>query len=202
VRVPLATRHRKHAEPAGDGHRGFGTPSGLVELYSETLAAHGYPALPEFEEPRISPRSRPDLAADFPLVLTCAKALRFCESQHRNIASLRRGNPDPLVEIHPDAASARGIGVGDWVRISTPNGSVRARARLNAGLDPGVVCGQHGWWQGCEELGLPAFPVLGPGSANLNGILSQGPSDPMGGSAPLRASLCQVTILGRRAPEE
>ncbi|MDX6555680.1 MAG: hypothetical protein QOD86_1875 [Miltoncostaeaceae bacterium] len=196
VRVPLETRHRKYAAPAGEGHRGFGTPSGLVELYSEALAERGYPPLPEFEEPRISPRSRPDLAAEFPLILTSAKALRFCESQHRNVASLRRGNPDPQVEIHPEAASARGIGAGDWVRLSTPNGSVKARARLNASLDPGVVCGQHGWWQGCEELGLPAFPLLGPDSANLNGILSQGPSDPISGSSPLRSSVCQVSILG------
>jgi anaerobic selenocysteine-containing dehydrogenase len=200
VRLPLETRHRKHAEPAGQGYRGFGTPSGLVELFSEAFADAGHAPLPEFEEPRISPRSRPDLAAEFPLILTSAKALRFCESQHRNVASLRRGNPDPQVELHPDAAAARGIGAGDWVRISTPNGSVTARARLNAGLDPGVVCGQHGWWQGCEELGLPAYPPLGPGSANLNGVLSQGPSDPISGSSPLRASVCEVTILGG-APE-
>jgi anaerobic selenocysteine-containing dehydrogenase len=197
VRVPLATEHRKYAARDGDVPRGFSTPSGRVELYSEALAEHGHPALPAFEEPRVSPRSRPDLAAEFPLVLTSAKSLRFCESQHRNVASLRRGQPDPQVEIHPDTAGTRGIGAGDWVRLITPHGGIRARAKLNGSLDPQVVCGQHGWWQGCDELGLPGYPLLGPDSANLNGVLRQGPSDPVSGSAPLRSWVCDVEVLER-----
>ncbi|HET8758530.1 MAG TPA: molybdopterin-dependent oxidoreductase [Solirubrobacteraceae bacterium] len=192
IRLALTTRHRKHAELRDGIPVGFRTPSGKVELLSETLADHGYPALPTFTEPAISPRSRPDLAARYPLVLTCAKSVRFAESQHRQIAMLRRAAPDPRVELHPDAAAARAIAAGDWVRIMTPNGSVRARARLNSSLDPGVVCGQHGWWQECAELGLPGYAPYGPDSANLNLILRQTPSDPVSGSAPLRASLCEV----------
>jgi len=186
VSLPLPTHHLKHES------LGFRTPTGLVELYSEALAEHGYPALPTFEEPPLSPASRPDLVATYPLVLTCAKSLRFCETQHRQIAELRRAVPDPQVELHPDTATARGIAAGDWVRISTPHGSVRARAKLNATMDPGVVCAQHGWWQGCEELGIPATDPYEPDGVNLNLVLSQTPSDPISGSSPLRASLCQV----------
>jgi len=192
IRLPLATRHHKHAQLRDGIPGGFRTPSGKVELLSETLADHGYPALPTFTEPAISPRSRPDLAGRYPLVLTCAKSVRFAESQHRQIATLRRATPDPQVELHPDAAASRAIGAGDWVRIATPNRAVRARARLNSSLDPGVVCGQHGWWQGCSELGLPGYPPYGPDSANLNLILRQTPGDPVSGSSPLRASLCEV----------
>jgi anaerobic selenocysteine-containing dehydrogenase len=194
VRVPVTTRHRKYAELVDGVPRGFATPSGKVELFSERFAAHGYPPLPEYAEPGISPRSRPDLAERFPLVLTCAKSLWFCETQHRNVASLRRAAPDPVVELHPDAAAARGIAAKDWVLIETPLGSVRARAKLNAKLDPQVVCGQHGWWQagGAEH---PGYPPVGPGSANLNLVLSQTPSDPVGGSSPLRASLCEIRPL-------
>jgi anaerobic selenocysteine-containing dehydrogenase len=195
IRVPLSTRYRKYADPDGDAPHGFRTPSRKVELYSEVLADHGYPPLPEFEEPPTSPRSRPDLARRYPLILTCAKSLRFCESQHRNVASLRRAAPDPQIELHPDTALARGIAAGHWVRIDTPHGSVRARARLNGGLDPGVVCGQHGWWQACTELGLPGYPPYGPDSANLNLVLRQGPSDPVGGNSPLRSSVCEVAPL-------
>src|SRR5262249_58774815 len=61
-----------------------------------------------------------------------------------------------------------------------------------ATLHPGVVCGQHGWWQPASELGQPGYPAFGEGSANLNLVLSQGPSDPISGSSPLRASLCEV----------
>ncbi len=192
VRVPLTTRHRKYAELNGDGPRGFRTPSRKVELYSEVLLDHGYPPLPEFEEPRTSPISRPDLAERFPLILTCAKSLWFCETQHRNVASLRSRVPDPQVELHPATARERGIAADDWVRLETPHGTVRARAKFNASLDPQVVCGQHGWWQACAELGLPDYPPYGPGSANLNLVLRQGPSDPISGSSPLRASVCNI----------
>jgi anaerobic selenocysteine-containing dehydrogenase len=189
VRVPLTTRHRKYAGT------GFATPSGKVELYSPTLAAHGYDPLPAFVEPAISPRSRPDLAERFPLVLSCAKSLFFCETQHRQVAALRKSAPDPVVELHPRAAESRGIGAGDWVSLETPLGSVRARAKLNASLDPDVVFGQHGWWQACEELGLPGYPAYGTGSANLNLVLPQTPSDPISGSAPMRAGVCEIRRL-------
>jgi anaerobic selenocysteine-containing dehydrogenase len=194
VRVPLKTRHRKYAEMDGGGPRGFATPSRKIELYSEVMVDHGYPPLPEFEEPSTSPRSRPELAQRFPLILTCAKSLWFCETQHRNLAGLRRAAQDPQVEVHPDTAQARGITAGDWVRLDTPHGSVRARVRFNASLDPAVVCGQHGWWQACAELGLPGYPPYGPDSANLNLVLRQRPSDPVSGSSPLRASVCNLTL--------
>ena len=193
VRVPVETRHRKYAE-AGDGGvpRGFATPTGMVELYAERFVDVGQPPVPTFTEPGLSPRSRPDLAARFPLVLTCAKSLHFCETQHRQVAALRRHVPDPLVELHPHTAGGRGIAEGDWVEITTPLGSVRARAAFNDTLAPDVVSGQHGWVEPCEELGLPGFPAFGPGSANLNLVLSQTPSDPVSGSSPLRAQICEI----------
>jgi anaerobic selenocysteine-containing dehydrogenase len=195
ISLPLTTRHRKYAETDDGVPRGFATPSRRVELFSEQLADHGYPPLPQFEEPRTSPRSRPDLAERFPLVLTCAKSLWFSETQHRQVATLRKRVPDPQVELHPDTAAGRGIAAGDWIRIVTPLGSIRSRAKFNASLDPQVVCGQHGWWQACDELGLPGYPPFGPGSANLNAVLDQGPSDPVSGSSPLRSSVCDVVPL-------
>lgn len=184
--LDLPTAHRKHEV------RGFRTPTGLIELYSQDMAEHGQPPLPTFAEPPLSPRSRPDLVAKYPLVLTCAKSLRYCESQHRQVAELRRAAPDPQVEVHPATAAARGIEGGDWVRITTPNGAVTARAKLNAGLEPGVVCAQHGWSQGCDELDLPSSDPFALGGVNLNLVLRQTPSDPVSGSSPLRASICEV----------
>jgi len=196
MRVPLTTRYRKYTDS------GFATPSHKVELYSATLAAHGYEPLPAFEEPLVSPRSRPDLADRYPLVLSCAKSLFFCETQHRQVAALRKSAPDPQLEIHPSTAESRGITAGDWVSLDTPGGSVRARAKLNASLDPQVVFAQHGWWQACNELGLPGYPPYGPDSANLNLVLSQTPSDPISGSSPMRAGVCDVSpMLAAARPE-
>jgi len=69
----------------------------------------------------------------------------FCQTQHRALPSLRKRALYPEVELHPAAARARGIAAGEWVRIETPEGSMRARARLNDSLDPRVVVGEHGW---------------------------------------------------------
>jgi anaerobic selenocysteine-containing dehydrogenase len=196
IRVPLETDHRKYATAGDDGvPAGFATPTGRIDLYVEGLLDVGQPPLPTFTEPALSPRSRPDLAHEFPLVLTCAKALHFCETQHHQVASLRRHVPDPQAELHPDTAAARHIAEGDWVEIRTPKGGVRARASFNDTLPPNVVSGQHGWFEPCEELDLPGFPPFGPGSANLNLVLSQTPSDPISGSSPLRAQMCEIARL-------
>jgi anaerobic selenocysteine-containing dehydrogenase len=192
VRVKLQTRHRKFADTI-DGHaKGFATPTGKIELYSEAVLEQGYPPMPEFQEPLVGPVSRPDLLADFPLILTSAKNTLFCESQHRGLPSLRRLAVDPEVELHPASAAARGIAAGDWVRIETPEGSVRARARMNESLAPNVVCGQHGWWQACPEIGAPGYDPFSPDGANFNLIIGDDAVDPISGSVPHRAYLCQV----------
>ncbi|HET9496643.1 MAG TPA: molybdopterin-dependent oxidoreductase [Chloroflexia bacterium] len=192
VRAPVQTRYRKFAEQKDGVPVGFATPTRKIELYSETMLEHGYPPLPEYEEPLVSPVSRPDLAERFPLVLTCAKHTLYCETQHRALPSLRRLAPEPEVELHPSAAAERGISPGDWVHIETPKGSVRARAKLNDTLDPNVVCGQHGWWQACPDLGLPGYDPFGPDGANYNLIIGNEAIDPVSGSVPHRAYLCQV----------
>jgi len=203
VRLPLVTLHRKYAVPGDNGRpAGFDTPTGCIELFVENFAEIGQPPVPTFTEPALSPRSRPDLADKFPLVLTGSKSLHYCESQHRQVAGLRRHVPDPQVEVHPDTAAALGVAEGDWVEIRTPKGAVRARAIFDDSLAPNVVSGQHGWFSPCEELDLPGFPPFGPGSANLNLVLSQTPSDPISGSSPLRAQVCELSLedsAGRRS---
>jgi len=193
VRVALQTRHAKYAETDANGTlRGFATPSRRIELYSQTFLDHGYAPLPDFEEPQIGPTARPDLAARFPLILTCAKPTVFCQTQHRALPSLRRRALDPEVELHPSAAVTRGIVPGDWVSIETPEGSVRARARLNDEIDPRVVVGEHGWWQACAAIGAPGYDPFGPGGANLNLIIGRTALDPVSGTASHRAYLCEI----------
>jgi anaerobic selenocysteine-containing dehydrogenase len=194
VRVPQHTRYRKFAEQEDGVPRGFNTPTRKAELYSETMLEHGYPPLPEYEEPLISPLSRPELTGRYPLILTCAKHSLFCESQHRALPSLRRQAMDPEVELHPVTAAERGIRPGDWVSVETPEGSIRARARLNDSLEPRVVCSQHGWWQACPDIGAPGYDPFGPDGANLNLIIGNGAIDPISGSVPHRAYLCQIRL--------
>lgn len=192
VRVSQPPHYRKFADDVSGVPRGFKTPTHNIELYSEAMLEHGYPPLPEFEEPRMSLVSRPDLAERYPLILTCAKNGLFCETQHRALPSLRRKSMEPEVELHPSAAAARGIRTGDWVSIETPEGSIRARAVLDEHLDPRVVCGQHGWWQACPEIDAPGYDPFSSAGANLNLIIGNEAIDPISGSVPHRAYLCQV----------
>jgi len=164
----------------------------LVQLRRPVQAPRG-----EARSGRRSPsrRSAPAHGRTSPAAThSCSRAPRLCASPS---PSTGRSPPAPhharpTGRDPPDAVAERAIAAGDWVRIVTANGAVRGRARLNSSLDPGVVCGQHGWWQGCAELGLPGYPPYGPHSANLNLILRQTPGDPVSGSSPLRASLYEV----------
>jgi len=192
VRVPLETRYRKYAEEKDGVAAGFATPTRKIELYSETFLAHGFPPLPVHEEPLVGPVSRPELIERFPLILTCAKSTQFCQTQHRALPSLRRRARDPEVELHPATARERGIAADGWVVIETPEGRICARARFNETLDPSVVCGQHGWWQACPEIGAPGYDPFGTGGANFNLIIGNDAIDPMSGSVPHRAYLCEV----------
>ena len=187
VQLPLETRYRKYRES------GFATPSGRIEIYSAQLLDIGQPPLPDFVEPAQSPRSRPELKEAFPLVLTSAKWVQFCHSQQRSLPMLRQRMPHPLVEIHPETAAGQGIAAGDWVAITSPVGTMRARARLNASLDRSVVCAQFGWWQSCPELGLAGFA---DGDANFNSLIDHRACDPVSGSLALRSGLCRVEKLG------
>ena len=70
----------------------------------DTLEIHGtrngYSAMPDFVEPPIGPVARPDLAASFPLILTCAKPSLFCQTQHRALPSLRKRALHPEIELN------------------------------------------------------------------------------------------------------
>ena len=62
--VTAPTEYRKHLK------EGFRTPSGKIELASGYMEMLGYDPLPYAEEPPESPISSPELAQEYPLVLT------------------------------------------------------------------------------------------------------------------------------------
>jgi anaerobic selenocysteine-containing dehydrogenase len=170
VSLPAPVRYRKYRQS------GFATPSGRVEFYSEALRGAGQDPLPNFV-PQAIPRE-----PRFPLTLTTAKWPQYCHSQQRGLPLLRRRMPDPLVEIHPDTAAARGIRDGDWVNLSTALASIRARARLDRHLAPEVVCAQYGWWQ---------FP---DGAGDANRLFDGEHYDPVAGSNSLRYCPCELSV--------
>ena len=196
VRVPLQTRYRKYAGTGRNDAPGFNTPSKKVEIYSEVLLRHGYSALPEFVETGMGAVGRPNLVEEFPLILTSVKSPQYLGSQGRAIPALRRIEPDPRVELHPNTAKARGIQNGDWVSLLTPHGQLRLKAHFSANLHPKVVVATHGWWQSNSALSLPGYEAIDGDGANLNAVFANETIDPMSGAAPHKSYACQIVRHG------
>ena len=169
-------------------NHGFATMSGKFEFCLKNPNIFGIDPLPTYREPSLSPLSSPEMSKDFPLILSAGRALRnFFHSEGRQIPLLRRGNPDPLVEIHPDTAAALGISNKDWVWIETKAGRVRMRAKLFDGIAPDVVNAQPGWWFPEDEP-----PEYGWKKSSVNLLFGQTEYDPDNGAESLRSALCRV----------
>jgi anaerobic selenocysteine-containing dehydrogenase len=194
-RRPRADCSYAEPDPATGEPKGFPTPTRKVELYAVPFAEQGQPPLPVYVEPALSPVSQPAVAAEFPLVLTNAKRPQYLHSQHRGLARLRKSLPHPTAELHPATAAELGIADGDWVALETPSGSVRVQAHLMAAILPGVVCTSHGWWQGCEPLGLPPLDPFSAAGANVNLLVHNDRHDPISGGTPHRSTLCRLRKL-------
>jgi len=181
VKVPF--KYRKYET------QGFKTPTGRIELYSTQFERMGYAPLPFYEEPPESPISRPDVAKEYPLVLTTgARISYFFNSEHRQVEKLRKASRDPMVDIHPETAARYNIKKGDWIWIETRRGRMRQRARITSGIDPRVIAAEHGWWFPEE----PA-PEYGVWKSNVNLLTdNQPPYDPAMGTYQLRGLLCRI----------
>lgn len=169
---------------------GFGTPTGKVELYSTVMEKNGYDPLPCHREPGESPYSTPELAREYPLVLTTGgRSPYFFHSQYRQIPWLRQLQPYPVMQIHPDTARDLKIADGDWAWIETPRGKIKQKAHVTPGIDPRVVIVQASWWY--PDMPAPEHGIF---VSNANVLTSTDPPfDPAMGSSSLRALLCRVS---------
>jgi anaerobic selenocysteine-containing dehydrogenase len=181
IKVPF--KYRKYE------NGGFNTPTRKIELYSTRFEQMGYDPLPSYQEPPESPLATPDVAKDYPLVLTTgARISHFFNSEHRQIETLRKAHRYPIVEIHPQTAAPLGIQNGDWVVIETRRGRIRQKAKLTTGIDPRVIHAEHGWWY--PEMSDPEHGVW---MSNVNVLTdNQPPYDPAMGTYQLRGLLCRI----------
>ena len=185
LRITTPMQFRKYKES------GFRTPTGGVEVFSKALSDVGQAALPTWTDPEaLFPAEDED--GPFPLTLTNAKLRHFCQSQHRGLPSLRRISPDPFGEVHPETAREHGIENADWMIVETSVGRVRVKAQVNGEILQGVVCVQHGWWQPCEELGLPGSDPFSADGANANLLFGSSVRDPVSGSVHLKGVPCRI----------
>lgn len=172
---------------------GFGTPSGKVELRSNTFEALGCEPLPVYREMVQSPMSDSPSTRDFPLVLiTGSRFMPMYHSEQRQVEGARRKRPDPLVTLHPETGAGLNLMEGDWVRVETPQGSIRLRLHLSDKVDPRMADAEHGWWFPEREEAVPnLFSVF---ESNANVLCPDGSEfcSPEIGSWPHTALLCRI----------
>jgi anaerobic selenocysteine-containing dehydrogenase len=174
-----------------DRRPGFETPSGKVELFSSLREEWGLEPLPHYEEPPFTPVSRPDLAKEYPLILsTGRRSFAFFNAEHRNIPWLRELDPDPIVEIHPDTAKDLGVGDGEWVWIENWLARQKFKTKLTLAVLPQMVMAAHGWWFPEEDGAEPS--LFGAWKSNINQLIPMGSQGKDGLGAPIKNLLCKV----------
>jgi anaerobic selenocysteine-containing dehydrogenase len=142
VRLPVPER------PFADG--GFPTPSGRA------WADHPQLGVPDHIPNHESAESTPALAARYPLAMISPPARHFLNSTFVNVKSLRDIEGEPLLEIHPEDAAARGLADGSVVEVFNDRGVYRCKVAVTTRARPGVVNGLGIWWR---KLGLDGTNV-------------------------------------------
>ena len=148
VKLPIADA------PFADG--GFPTADGRAMVDAAGLGVPDF--VPNYE----SASSSPELAAHYPLAMISPPARHFLNSSFVNVMSLRAIEGEPLVEMHPADAAARGIADGAMVEVFNQRGRYLCRAEHSPRARPGVINGLGVWWR-----------KLGAGGTNVNELTHQ-----------------------------
>jgi len=165
--------------------RGFATPTRRLEIYSEQLHDAGEAPLPVW----VPPKSHSTDTNTYPLVLTSAKVVQFTHSAFRDVPSLRKRSPEPVLSISSELGMMRGLADGDDVVLTTPLGEVHLAVKFDEALHPGVVVVPYGWSDGLD----PQHRI------NINRLIDDGRGDPISGATGLRSARCDIRPAIARA---
>lgn len=134
------------------------TPSGKVEIYSETIASFG---LPDHVGHAVWHDKSEFIGADrsvvYPLALNSNQPVTKLHSQYDfgRVSRAAKIKDREAIQIHPDDADARSISAGDVVRVFNDRGACLAGAVITDGVRPGVVILPTGAWYDPEDPSDP-----------------------------------------------
>ena len=164
---------------------GFHTPSKKVEILSEKLQRYGFSGLPSFKL-SIENYSYYKLKEEYPLLaISGARPNYFVHSQFRNIESLLKHEPEPLVDIHFLDAKERKIENGDLIKIFTPNGSIEMKANVSNIISPGIIRIPWGW----GESNL---------TYNANNLTDDSEKSPITSTTSNRSFMCNISKSSKK----
>lgn len=160
--------------------RTFRTPSGKVELASETLKQAGFDPLPAYEPPIVEP----DLKS---FRLLTGHEFAHTGTSTQNNPYLAALSDENTVWIHPARAARLGVENGNWAIVTSDIGEVRVKARLTEGIHPEAVWLSHGFGHGARTVKLS----LGKGADDNALVRSR--AEPIAGGASLAETIVTVT---------
>ena len=161
---------------------GAPTPSGKVELVSESMARQGLPALPTYI-PLVEGPEHTELRRRYPLQCIVPPNRFFLNSSFSQSELLRRRQRGPAVLLHPADGGARGIRTGDPVQVRSARGQARFTAELTEDTREGVAVVEGIWWSKHQ-----------PGGRGVNALTDDRTAD-MGGGPALHSNLVEVERL-------
>lgn len=126
----------------------FNTPSGKIELLSET--AHdewGVNPLPGYEKTVDKDQKK------YPFNLMSPNTKNRIHSQFGNLESIKIVDPEPLATINLGDAIKKRIQDNDFIRVFNDRGELTIKAKIDASLRPGNVVIVNGYWH--EEGACP-----------------------------------------------
>lgn len=178
IKVPVSDKPKIMMEAFRDDPDAnpLDTPSGKIEIYSETIAEFGYddcPGHPVWLEPA---EWLGNAQADqFHLISNQPSNKLHSQLDHGAVSRADRPKGVEPVTMHPADASAQGLSQGQIVRIHNARGACLAQLRLSDTIRPGVIQIATGAWLAPDgelcRLGNPNTLTLDKGTSSL----AQGP---------------------------
>ena len=149
------------------------TPSGRIEIFSETIDSFGYeecPGHPIWHAPREWLGA--PLAKQYPLHLVSPQPADKLHSQLESAIADADGARPAAVTLCPENAKARGIADGDIVKVFNDRGSCLARAKVSNSIRMNVVSLPTGAWltpteDGMDTQGNPNVLTFDMGTSRL-----------------------------------
>jgi biotin/methionine sulfoxide reductase len=120
------------------------TPSGRIEIFSETIDGFGYddcPGHPSWLPPDEAPGE-----AELYLIANQPKTRLHSQLDVGDHSQAGKIGGREALRMHPDDAGARGLSDGDVVRVFNDRGACLAGVRLSTDVWPGVVQMSTGAW--------------------------------------------------------
>jgi len=173
AQVPETLHINENSEPS------WSTPSGKIELYSDTLAKVGFPGVPTWQEP--------PQPADGQFYLLTGKVAQHTQFGTQNNQLLHKYSDEPRLWMNAQTTAKLGLVTDDWVTVKSDVGEIHIRLLATEAIRPDCVYMTPGY--GHLSKGLKTAFGVGASDSALHVTYT----DPISGGQALSQTFVTVT---------